>query len=88
MREYVKSWITEWDLKRLALGDAVDIEVRPLKQGYREDKELESSTEEEAKFSAPETRSAENGRPPMGPNGTHPGENGDSVKKALAAAAQ
>ncbi len=88
MREYVKSWITEWDLKRLALGDAVDIEVRPLKQGYREDKELESSTEEEAKSSTPETRSAENGQPPMAPNGTHPGENEDDVRKTLAAVAQ
>ncbi|MFB3136537.1 MAG: BREX system ATP-binding domain-containing protein [Nitrospirales bacterium] len=87
MREYVKSWITEWDLKRLALGDAVDIEVRPLKQEYREDTELESSTEEEAKSSTLETRSTENGRPPMAPNGTHPGENEDSVRKTLAAAA-
>ena len=46
MREYVKGWITEWDLKRLAPEENVEIELTELKQDYSEDVELETSTEE------------------------------------------
>jgi len=45
MREYVKGWITEWDLKRLAPEEAVDLEVIPLRPSYTEDPELETPTE-------------------------------------------
>ncbi len=41
MREYVKGWITEWDLKRLAPQETVDLEVTPLRPSYTEDAELE-----------------------------------------------
>jgi len=47
MREYVRGWITEWDLKRLFSQGTVNIEVNALKQTYTEDRTLESSTEEE-----------------------------------------
>jgi hypothetical protein len=47
MREWVKSWVTEWDLKQLLSREHVDIEIHSVKQGYQEDKTLEASTEEE-----------------------------------------
>jgi len=46
MREYVKGWITEWDLKRLAPNQEVEIELTEIKQDYSEDIELEGSQEE------------------------------------------
>jgi hypothetical protein len=44
MREYVKGWITEWDLKRLDPDYAVEIDVEPLEQHYKEDSDLEVSS--------------------------------------------
>ncbi len=46
MREYVKGWITEWDLKRLDPDQQVDIELTEIKQDYSEDIELEGSQDE------------------------------------------
>ncbi len=46
MREYVKGWITEWDLKRLDPNRQVEIELTEVKQDYSEDVELEGSQEE------------------------------------------
>jgi len=46
MRQYVKGWITEWDLKRLDSGYTPEIEVIKLEQDYTEDKNLEVETEE------------------------------------------
>ena len=46
MREYVKGWITEWDLKRLDPDQQVEIELTEIKQDYSEDVELEGSQEE------------------------------------------
>lgn len=46
MREYVKGWITEWDLKRLDPDHAVDLELTEIKHDYSEDTELESGQEE------------------------------------------
>ena len=46
MREYVKGWITEWDLKRLAPEQAVSIELTEIKQDYSEDVELEGVQDE------------------------------------------
>jgi len=46
MREYVKGWITEWDLKRLDPGYTPEIEVTELKQDYTEDRNLQVATEE------------------------------------------
>ena len=46
MREYVKGWITEWDLKRLDPGYNVEIEVTELTQDYTEDPNLQIATEE------------------------------------------
>lgn len=47
MREYVKRWITEWDLKRCYPGYNVQIEVTELKPGYTEDPNLQVPSEEE-----------------------------------------
>lgn len=47
MREYVKRWITEWDLKRRDPGYNVEIEVTELKQDYTEDPNLQIATEED-----------------------------------------
>ena len=47
MREYVKRWITEWDLKRLDPSYTVEIEKTTLNQNYSEDTALETSSEEE-----------------------------------------
>jgi hypothetical protein len=49
MREYVKRWITEWDLKRLDPEYTVEIEKTTLDQNYAEDAVLETSSEEESK---------------------------------------
>ena len=46
MRQYIRGWITEWDLKRLDSDYAPEIEVEPLEQVYTEDKDLEVETEE------------------------------------------
>ncbi len=42
MREYVRGWITEWDLRRLYPEAQLDIEVSDVSQTYEEDQELES----------------------------------------------
>lgn len=47
MREYVKGWITEWDLRRLSPEDTVDLEIQELRQDYTEDEALEIPLEEE-----------------------------------------
>ena len=49
MREYVKRWITEWDLKRLDPSYTVDLQATTLEQSYSEDAALEASAEEEPK---------------------------------------
>jgi len=41
MRQYVKEWITEWDLKRLYPDYKPDIEVIKVDNVYTEDKDLE-----------------------------------------------
>jgi hypothetical protein len=45
MREYVKGWITEWDLKRLDPDRQVDLELTEVRQDYSEDVELEGEQE-------------------------------------------
>ncbi len=45
MREYVRRWITEWDLKRLDGSYNPEIEVIKLEQVYTEDKDLEVESE-------------------------------------------
>ena len=47
MREYVKGWITEWDLKRLDPNAHVEIEITKMKQDYTEDPNLQVSSGEE-----------------------------------------
>jgi hypothetical protein len=46
MREYVKGWITEWDLKRLDPTRKVEIELTEIRQDYSEDIELEGALED------------------------------------------
>ena len=48
-REYVKGWITGWDLKRLGQGENVEIEVSPLQQNYTEDPIFEVPVEEDSR---------------------------------------
>ncbi|MDD5434268.1 MAG: DUF2791 family P-loop domain-containing protein [Nitrospira sp.] len=47
MREYVKGWITEWDLKRLDPQVQIELEFTNMQQDYSEDKNLETAHEEE-----------------------------------------
>ncbi len=47
MREWVKSWVTEWDVKRLLSREHVEIEVDLVKQEFQEDGTLETFMEEE-----------------------------------------
>ena len=49
MREYVKRWITEWDLKRLDPNYTVELMATTLEQNYSEEAALEASIEEESK---------------------------------------
>ncbi len=46
MREYVKGWITEWDLNRLDPTQKVEIELTEIRQDYTEDIELEGAQED------------------------------------------
>ncbi|MBA3967537.1 MAG: DUF2791 family P-loop domain-containing protein [Nitrospirales bacterium] len=46
MREYVKGWITEWDLTRLDPTQKVEIELTEIRQDYSEDRELEGDQED------------------------------------------
>ncbi len=48
MREYVRGWITEWDLRRLYPEAQLDIEILDVRQTYDEDQELESTGSEES----------------------------------------
>jgi len=48
MREYVRGWITEWDLRRLYPEAQLDIEIVDVRQTYEEDQELESAEVDEA----------------------------------------
>jgi hypothetical protein len=48
MREYVRGWITEWDLRRLYPEAQLDIEILDVRQTYEEDQELESPVTDEA----------------------------------------
>jgi hypothetical protein len=45
MREYVKGWITRWDLQRLDSAYKPEIEVTQLGPHYDEDADLESRGE-------------------------------------------
>ena len=47
MRKHVKSWITEWDLKRLYPGYNVEIESMELEMDFTENPELEVPIEED-----------------------------------------
>jgi len=47
MREYVRAWITEWDLRRLYPQYHPEIEVERLRLGYTEDTDLERPLEGE-----------------------------------------
>ncbi|MCA9471592.1 MAG: ATP-binding protein [Nitrospirales bacterium] len=47
MREYVKSWITELDLKRLVPDESVELEVANLNPQYEEDRVLATVTNED-----------------------------------------
>ena len=46
MRQYIKSWITEWDLLRL-FGEQseIDIDTEPLKPDYTENPDIAVVTE-------------------------------------------
>jgi len=44
MREYVKSWITQWDLLRL-FGESSVIEVKPIEDDYTENPDIAVATE-------------------------------------------
>ena len=48
MREYVRGWITEWDLRRLYPEAQLDIEILDVSQTYDEDQELESAVTDDA----------------------------------------
>ncbi|MFQ5914640.1 MAG: hypothetical protein ACE5JS_15815, partial [Nitrospinota bacterium] len=46
MRQYVKRWITGWDLERLYPGHEVEIEETKIESAYVEDVDLERSAED------------------------------------------
>jgi hypothetical protein len=53
MRQYVRGWITEWDLKYLDPKYKPQIEVTELKPDYTEDRDLEVGTEENSEIVDP-----------------------------------
>jgi hypothetical protein len=48
MRQYVRRWINEWDLKRLYPGEPVDTQFVDLEIDISESPELETPGEEDA----------------------------------------
>ena len=54
MRQHVKRWITEWDLKRLYSDYQPEIEVGELKQDYSEIPEIETPSEGDVDTSNPD----------------------------------
>lgn len=59
MREYVRGWITEWDLRRLYPDAKLDIEILDVSQSYEEDQALESpGTDEVEDMNTTETEDA------------------------------
>ena len=52
MREYVRGWITEWDLRRLYPEAQLDIEILDVRQTYEEDQELESTVSDDGESMA------------------------------------
>ena len=48
MRQYVRRWINEWDLKRLYPGDPVNIVFEKIETPYSEDPELEVPAEDDS----------------------------------------
>ncbi|GJL65447.1 MAG: hypothetical protein NPIRA05_04180 [Nitrospirales bacterium] len=64
MREYVKSWITELDLKRLMPDEAVEIEVDNLKPHYEEDRVLATVSQDDSS----DSRIARSGNASEGPD--------------------
>ncbi|HVA89790.1 MAG TPA: BREX system ATP-binding domain-containing protein [Chloroflexota bacterium] len=69
MREYIRWWITEWDLKRLFPDYQPEIEATPLTIDYSEDEDLESPDE---------PPSHENGQDYQGEGWPPPGDWNDS----------
>jgi len=53
MREYVRSWITEWDLRRLYPDYRPEIEIEPWQPRYEEERDLERPPEDEGAGSLP-----------------------------------
>ena len=43
MRQYIKSWITEWDMERL-FGESANIAIRPNPTDYTQSEELEQAS--------------------------------------------
>jgi len=52
MREHVRSWITEWDLKRLFPEYVPEIQAEKIQQDYSEDAELERPSEADTEANA------------------------------------
>ena len=50
MRQYIKSWITAWDLERL-YGTRLKIETVSVPTDYEENKDIEQSTEADSEDS-------------------------------------
>jgi hypothetical protein len=46
MRQYIKSWITEWDMRRLT-GDVTRTVVEEMTSNYSEDEDVSSPAEDE-----------------------------------------
>ena len=42
MRQYIKSWITEWDMERL-FGESAHIAIKPTPTDYTESAELDQA---------------------------------------------
>jgi len=59
MREYVRGWITEWDLRRLYPDAQLEIEITEVRQHYEEDQEFEAPSMEDAENSSPPSLEAE-----------------------------
>ncbi|MGB0910258.1 MAG: hypothetical protein ACPGYT_07835, partial [Nitrospirales bacterium] len=62
MREYVKSWITALDLKRLVPDESVEIEVANFESHYEEDQVLAAVTQEDSDQTEGESQDPESER--------------------------
>jgi len=86
MREWVKGWVTEWDVKRFLAREHVDLEYAPITHHYHEDRTLDTSEEEQEQPSSLKTDNDSTREPSVQP--VPASTNGNPVAAPLSSSAE